>query len=128
MKRGKALVLPISASASTARSLTHQSGVSGGFDQLRPPSFVLGLIENFDGGAANVLIVVLDEGEHRSTTVGPPILPSASAARVRTHQSLSAITSSRYLTDLEGTDHVQYLDGGAPGVFVLVLEHVRPGT
>ena len=26
MKRGRALVLPISASASTARSLTHQSG------------------------------------------------------------------------------------------------------
>jgi len=35
-----------------------------------------------------------------SITFGPPILPSASAARLRTHQSLSLSASSRYLTDL----------------------------
>ena len=33
-------------------------------------------------------------------TFGPPILPSASAARLRTHQSASRIAFSRYLTEL----------------------------
>ena len=32
-------------------------------------------------------------------TLGPPILPSASAARLRTHQSLSFNASNRYFTD-----------------------------
>ncbi len=39
-------------------------GVLGGVDQLRHGAFVLGLIENFYGGAPNVLILVPDEGEH----------------------------------------------------------------
>ena len=59
-----------------------------------------------------------------SMTFGPPILPSASAARLRTHQSLSLRASSRYLTDCGVADLVQHLDGGAARVLVLVLQHL----
>ncbi len=101
MKRGKALLLPISARASTARSHTHQS---------------LSLVASISCATARSSLVwfrismaarrmswfsSLMRASTASTTRGPPILPRASAARVRTHQSLSAITSNRYLTDLE---------------------------
>src|SRR5882724_4177007 len=45
-------------------------GVLGGFDQLRHGAFILGLIENFYGGAPNVLIVVPDQREHGIDDLG----------------------------------------------------------
>ena len=47
------------------RAFTHPPiGVLGGFDQLRHGAFVLGLVEDLDGGPPDVLIFVLDEREH----------------------------------------------------------------
>ena len=69
--RGTALVVPISARASTARSLTHQSRIPRGLDQLGDRALILGLIEDLDRGAPDVLVVVLDErqdGVHHART------------------------------------------------------------
>jgi hypothetical protein len=62
-----------------------------GIDQEVDRPFVLGLIQDLDRGASDVLILVADQLEAASITRGPPILASASAARLRTHQSSSLI-------------------------------------
>ncbi len=58
-----------------------------------------------------------------SITRGPPILASASAARLRTHQSSSLIDCSSSFTCAARADLVQHLDRGAAGILVLVPQH-----
>ena len=94
-----ARLLPISASASTARSLTHQSAsrVAWISESTARSSLVWFRISM----AARRMSSSLSRTScsTASMTFGPPILPSASAARLRTHQSLSLIEPSRYFTD-----------------------------
>ena len=63
--RGRAFLLPISASASTARSRTHQSLSLRGLDQEVDGALVLGLVQDLDRGAADVLVLVADQFERR---------------------------------------------------------------
>ena len=100
IRRGSARLLPISASASTARSLTHQSlsRVAWISESTARSSLVWFRISM----AARRMSSSLSRTScsTASITFGPPILPSASAARLRTHQSLSFSDSSSDLTDL----------------------------
>src|SRR5213082_2329689 len=100
IRRGSARLLPISASASTARSLTHQSASRVAW--MRDSTARSSLVWLRISMAARRMSSSLSRTScsTASMTFGPPILPSASAARLRTHQSLSLSTSSRYLTDL----------------------------
>ena len=100
IRRGSARLLPISASASTARSLTHQSASRVAW--MRDSTARSSLVWLRISMAARRMSSSLSRTScsTASMTFGPPILPSASAARLRTHQSLSLSASSRYLTDL----------------------------
>ena len=123
-RRGTARLLPISASASTARSLTHQSVSRVASIRLSTArsSFVWLRISM----AARRMSSSLSRTScsTASMTFGPPILPSASAARLRTHQSLSLMRLEQVLHRVRVADLVQHLDRGAAGVLVLVLQHL----
>ena len=90
----------MSPSASTARSLTHQS-----------LSFVASI--RYETARSSLVWFSISIAVRRTSsslsetsssaelmTCGPPIFPSASAARLRTHQSASRIARSRYLIEL----------------------------
>ena len=58
-----------------------------------------------------------------SMTFGPPILPSASPARLRTHQSSSLSACSRYLTERASPTSLSTSTADAARLLALVLEH-----
>ena len=64
-RRGTARLLPISASASTARSLTHQSVSLRGLDQVIDRALILGLVQDLDRRAPDILVLVAHQLEHR---------------------------------------------------------------
>ena len=98
--------------------------ILGRLDQLSDGALVLGLIENLNGRAADVLVLVLDQRENgvddaRSADLAERI------GRPGPHPPIAVGDHLQQVLDrLGGSDHVQYLDRGAPGVLVLVLEHI----
>ena len=106
------------------RTLAHPPvAVPGRLDQLGDRALVLGLIQNLDRCPANVLILVLDEGEN-----GVHHLRAADLAervrRPRAHPPIAVGNHLEQVLDVLGAaDDVQNLDRGAPRILVLVLEH-----
>ena len=99
-RRGTAFLLPISPSASTARSLTHQSlSLVASIRWARARSSLVWFRISI---AVRRTSSSLSETSWSAApmTCGPPILPSASAARLLTHQSASRIAFSRYFTEV----------------------------
>ena len=94
---GSAFASPISASASAARSLTHQSG-SFVASISRSKARLSRHVQRISIAARRMFSSLsLTSSKTASMTRGPPIRASASEARDRTHQSSSPTASSRYL-------------------------------
>ena len=97
--------------------------VPGGIDQLGDRAFVLGLIEDFDGGAADVLVVVLDQGKHRIHHPRTADLTEG-VGRPRAHPPVAVGDDlEQVFHGFRGADGVQHLDRRASRVLVFVLEH-----
>ena len=107
------------------RALAHPPvGVLGGLDQLRDRALVLGLVQDLDGRAANVLILILDQCQDGIDDLRTADLAER-VGRASTHPPIAVGDDLEQVFDrLGGAHHVQYLDRRAPRVFILVLEHL----
>ncbi len=112
-RRGSAFLLPISASASTARSLTHQSVSRVALIRLLDRALVLRLVEDLDGGTAHVLVLVLHEGEHglddaRAADLAERVGGAAAHPPVAVLQRAEQVAHR-----VRVADFVEHFDGGA---------------
>ena len=98
--------------------------ILGGLDQLSDGTLVLGLVENLNGRAADVLVLVLDQRENGVDDARSPDLAER-IGRPGPHPPIAVCNDLQQVLDrLGGSDHVQYLDRSAAGVLVLILEHI----
>ncbi len=83
------------------------------FDELRHGALILGLIQDLDGGAADILILVFDQGEHgidhaRAADLAQRIGCAGTDPPIAVGDHFEQI-----LDRLRGADDVQDFDGGA---------------
>ena len=99
--------------------------VAGGADQVVDGALVLGLVEDLDGGAADVVVLVADQvqdGVHdlRSADLGQRV------GGARTYPPVAIFQRDQQVLDGVGFgDLVEHFDGRAAGELGLVLEHVH---
>src|SRR5580658_7307180 len=97
-------------------------GIPRGLDERIDRAFVLGLVEDLDGGAPDVVILVTHQLQHRvddlrSTNLAERISGAAAYPPVTVLKGREQVFNRLGVTDL-----VQYFDRRAPRVLILVLE------
>ena len=102
--------------------------VARGFDQVADGALVLGLVQDLDRGATDVLVLVADQLERRldharAADLGERVGGAAAHPPVVVLDRLQQVLDVRRRADL-----VQHLDRGATGVLVLVAQHRRSGA
>ena len=91
--------------------------VVGGFDQVIDSTFILGRVQNFDRRAANVLILFIDQLDHRIDDPRPADFTECIAGTRANPPIIVLDRIQQFFHRVFITDFVQYFHGCAARIF-----------